>query len=207
MSRFSCKKFWMLYDKKSWSSAMPVNALRKEGARMSLQEALERVEKLKRLSQSSNSHEAALAAMRLKNFDVEVARAPRVEPVADEASTSEENPDSNKAVEILDEMPIVPYETIDEIEVGQSPDKPKVNWDELHFALIKKARKLGADALVHIQLKGTADQKVLGATALKYLTPKEMFEIQQARALEEAEKAYHQAQKERRDEDTAPGIG
>lgn len=186
---------------------MPVNALRKEGARMSLQEALERVEKLKRLSQSSNSHEAALAAMRLKNFDVEVARAPRVEPVADEASTSEENPDSNKAVEILDEMPIVPYETIDEIEVGQSPDKPKVNWDELHFALIKKARKLGADALVHIQLKGTADQKVLGATALKYLTPKEMFEIQQARALEEAEKAYHQAQKERRDEDTAPGIG
>jgi hypothetical protein len=207
MSRFSCKKFWMVDDKRSWSSAMPVNVLRKEGARMSLQEALERVEKLKRLSQSSNSHEAALAAMRLKNFDVEVARAPRVEPIADEASTSEENPDSNKVVEILDEMPIVPYETIDEIEVGQSPDKPKVNWDELHFALIKKARKLGADALVHIQLKGTADQKVLGATALKYLTPKEMFEIQQARALEEAEKAYHQAQKERRDEDTAPGIG
>jgi hypothetical protein len=186
---------------------MPVNVLRKKGARMSLHEALERVEKLKRLSQSSNSHEAALAAMRLKNFDVEVARAPRAEPVADETSTSEENPDSNKAIEILDEMPIVPYETMDEIEVGQSPDKPKVNWDELHFALIKKARKIGADALINIQLKGTADQKVLGATALKYLTPNEVFEIQQAKALEEAEKTYHQAQKERRDEDTAPGIG
>lgn len=196
-----------LNGKGLWSSVMPVNALRKKGARMSLQEALERVEKLKRLSQSSNSHEAALAAMRLKNFDVEVARSPRVEPVAVEPATSEENPDSNKVIEILDEMPIVPYETMDEIEVGQSPDTPKVNWDELHFALIKKAQSIGADALIHIQLKGTADQKVLGATALKYLTPKEVFEIQQAKALEEAEKAYHQAQKERRDEDTAPGIG
>ena len=174
---------------------------------MSLQEALERVEKLKRLSQSSNQHEAALAAMRLKNFDVEVARAPRFEPVAEEASTSEDNPNLNKIVEILDEVPIVPYETMDEIEVGQTEDKPKVNWDELHFALIKKAQSIGADALIHIQLKGTADQKVLGATALKYLTPKEVFEIQQATALDEAEKAYHQAQKERRDEDTAPGIG
>ncbi len=186
---------------------MPVNALRKKGARMSLQEALERVEKLKRLSQSSNQHEAALAAMRLKNFDVEVARAPRSEPVAEEVSTSEDNPNLNKIVEILDEVPIVPYETMDEIEVGQTEDKPKVNWDELHFALIKKAQSIGADALIHIQLKGTADQKVLGATALKYLTPKEVFEIQQATALDEAEKAYHQAQKERRDEDTAPGIG
>jgi hypothetical protein len=186
---------------------MPVNALRKNGARMSLQEALERVEKLKRLSQSSNPHEAALAAMRLKNFDVEVARAPRYEPVAEETSTSRDNPDLNKAIEILDEMPIVPYETMDVIEVGQSADKPKVNWDELHFALIKKAQSIGADALIHIQLKGTSDQKVLGATALKYLTPKEVFEIQQATALEEAEKAYIQAQKERRDEDTAPGIG
>jgi hypothetical protein len=186
---------------------MPVNALRKKGARMSLQEALERVEKLKRLAQSSNPHEAALAAMRLKSFDVEVARAPRVEPVAEEASTLEEFPPSNKTIEILDEIPIVPYETMDEIEVAQPSDKSKVNWDELHFALIKKAQSLGADALIHIQLKGTADQKVLGATALKYLTPKEVFEIQQATLMEEAEKAYLQAQKERRDEDTAPGIG
>ena len=186
---------------------MPVNALRKKGARMSLQEALERVEKLRRLSQSSNQHEAALAAMRLKNFDVERARAPRSEPAAEEASTVEEHFPLNKDIEILDEIPIVPHETLDEIEVGQSTDKPKVNWDELHFSLLKKAQSIGADALINIQLKGTADQKVLGATALKYLTPKEVFEIQQATALEEAEKAYHQAQKERRDEDTAPGIG
>ena len=58
---------------------MPVNVLRKKGARMSLQEAQDRVEKLKRLAESSNPHEAALAAMRLENFDVEVARAPRRE--------------------------------------------------------------------------------------------------------------------------------
>jgi len=186
---------------------MPVNALRKKGARMSLQEALERVEKLKRLSQSSNTHEAALAAMRLKNFDVEVARAPRSEPVAEEVSTSGDNFNLNKVIEILDENPIVPYETMDEIEVGQSPDTPKVNWDELHFALIKKAQSMGADALIHIQLKGTAEQKVLGGTALKYLTPKEVLEIQQSTALEDAEKAYNESQKERLDEDLAPGIG
>jgi hypothetical protein len=146
---------------------MPVNALRKKGARMSLQEALERVEKLKRLSQSSNPHEAALAVMRLKSFDVEVARASRSEPVAETISTSEEHAQLHKIIEILDEIPVIPYETMDEIEVEQSPDKPKVNWDELHFALIKKAQVIGADALIHIQLKGTADKKVLGATALK----------------------------------------
>jgi hypothetical protein len=145
--------------------------------------------------------------MRLKSFDVEAARAPRTEPVVEEAFASEELPHMQKTVEILDELPIVPYETLDEIEVGQPPDKAKVNWDELHFALIKKAQSIGADALIAIQLKGTAEKKILGATALKYLTPKEVFEIQQATAMEEAEKNYHQAQKERRDEDTAPGIG
>lgn len=186
---------------------MPVNALRKKGARMSLQEALERVEKLKRLSQSSNPHEAALAAMRLKSFDVEAARAPRTAPVVEEISVQEEIPHLQKTIEILDEAPSVPYETLDVIEVRQPSDKPKVNWDKLHFALIQKAQHVGADALINIQLKGTADQKVLGATALKYLTPKEVFEIQQATVMEEAEKNYHQAQKERRDEDTAPGIG
>jgi len=186
---------------------MPVNALRKQGARMSLQEALERVEKLKRLSQSSNPHEAALAAMRLKDFDVEVARFPRSEPVAEDPSTSEDQSYVNKVVEILEEMPIVPYETLDEIEVGQSSDKSKVNWDELHFALVKKAQRMGADALIHLQLKGTAEQKVLGATALKYLTPKEVLDIQESTALEDAEKAYAQSQKERLDEDLAPGIG
>lgn len=174
---------------------------------MSLQEALDRIEKLKRLSQSSNPHEAALAAMRLKDFDVEAARAPKIEPVIEESSASDGQSQPLKSVEILDENPIVPYETLNEIEVRQPSDKAKVNWDELHFALIKEAQRLGADALIHIQLKGTADQKVLGATALKYLTPKEVFEIQKATAMEEAEKAYLQAQKERRDEDTAPGIG
>lgn len=174
---------------------------------MSLQEALERVEKLKRLSQSSNPHEAALAAMRLKDFDVEAARAPKIEPVIEESPVSEDQSHLLKPVEILDEIPIVPYETLDEIEVGQPSDKLKVNWDELHFALIKKAQSLGADALINIQLKGTADRKVLGATALKYLTPKEVFEIKKSTAMEEAEKVYLQVQKERRDEDTAPGIG
>jgi hypothetical protein len=58
---------------------MAVNALRKKGAKMSLQEALERVEKLKKLAQSSNQHEAALATLRLKSFDVNAARAPKSE--------------------------------------------------------------------------------------------------------------------------------
>lgn len=186
---------------------MPVNALRKHGAKMSLHEALERVEKLKRLSKSSNPHEAALAAMRLKDFDVEVARFPRPEPVSEEVSPPEDQAYLNKVVEILEEMPIVPHETLDEIEVEQSSDKSKVNWDELHFALVKKAQRMGADALIHIQLKGTAEKKVLGATALKYLTPKEVLEIQQSTALEDAEKAYKEAQKERLDQDLAPGIG
>jgi hypothetical protein len=136
-----------------------------------------------------------------------MARTPRSQSVPEESTNSEDNPYVNKVVEVLDEMPTLPYETMDEIEVAQSPDKSKVNWDELHFALIKKAQRMGADALIHIQLKGTSDQKVLGATALKYLTPNEVFEIQQATAMEEAERAYHQSQKERRDEDTAPGIG
>ncbi|MEO7861819.1 MAG: hypothetical protein ABIU05_15570, partial [Nitrospirales bacterium] len=132
---------------------------------------------------------------------------PRSEPVTENVSPPDDQAYINKAVEILDEMPIVPYETLDEIEVEQSPDKSKVNWDELHFALVKKAQRMGADALIHIQLKGTAEQKVLGATALKYLTPKEVLEIQQSNALEDAEKAYSESQKERLDEDLAPGIG
>ena len=174
---------------------------------MSLQEALDRVEKLKRLSQSSNAHEASLAAMRLKAFDVETARAPRKDPVEGTSSVQEENLNSDKPIEILDDYPEVPYETMDEIEARQSPDKTKVNWDELHFELIKHAQLIDADALIHIQLKGTADQKILGATPLKYLTPKEILEVQQSHALENDEKAYMESLKERRDEDTAPGIG
>ena len=173
---------------------------------MSLQEALDRVEKLKRLSHSSNPHEAALAAMRLKGFDVETARAPR-EDLLKDTTTQEENPNSDKPIEILEDFPEVPYETMDEIEARQSADKAKVNWDELHFELIKKAQIMDADALIHIQLKGTADQKILGATALKYLTPNEILEVQQSHALENEEKAYIESLKERRDENTAPDIG
>jgi hypothetical protein len=186
---------------------MPVNMLRKKGARMSLQEALDRVGKLERLSHSSNQHEAALAAMRLKSFDVETARAPRVETVVDDTSIRGDNLNADKHVEILEEVPVIPYETMDEIEVYQSEGKSKVNWDELHFELIKKAQIMGADALLHIQMKGTATQKILGATALKYLTPMEIMEIEQGQFLEKDAKAYEESLKERRDQDTAPGIG
>jgi hypothetical protein len=51
---------------------MPVNMLRKKGARMSLQEALDRVGKLERLSHSSNQHEAALAATMTHRFAVTI---------------------------------------------------------------------------------------------------------------------------------------
>ena len=186
---------------------MPVNALRKKGARMSLQEALDRVGKLERLSQSSNQHEAALAAMRLKSFDVETARAPRVETVSDDTSISGDNLNADKHIEILEEAPVIPYETMDEIIVEQNAEKPKINWDELHFELIKKAQMMGADALLHIQMKGTPNQKMLGATALKYLTPVEIMEIEKAQFLDKDEKAYEESLKERRDQDTAPGIG
>jgi hypothetical protein len=96
---------------------------------------------------------------------------------------------------------------MDEIAVEQSSEKSKVNWDELHFELIKKAQMMGADALLRIQMKGTASQKVLGATALKYLTPMEILEIERSQFLEKDEKAYEESVKERRDQDTAPGIG
>lgn len=173
---------------------------------MSLQEALDRVEKLRRLSGSSNPHEAALAAMRLKNFDVNVARSARIEPSPAAGGSDEEGVDSDHPVEILDDWPEVPYETMGELEAVQPQGKTKVNWDELHFELLKIASRKGADALINIQLKGTADQKILGATALKYLTPKELLDIQQAKALEMEEKAYFEAQKERRDEASAPGL-
>ncbi len=186
---------------------MPVNMLRKNGARMSLQEALDRVGKLERLSHSSNQHEAALAAMRLKSFDVETARAPRVEPAVEDTAIRGDNLNADKHIEILEEEPVVPYETMDEINVEQDSEKPKVNWDELHFELIKKAQIMGADALVHIQMKGTPSQKILGATALKYLTPVEILEIEASQFLEKDEKAYEESLKERRDQDTAPGIG
>ena len=185
---------------------MPVNALRKKGARMSLQEALDRVEKLERLSHSSNQHEAALAAMRLKSFDVETARAPRVEPTLDDTAIRGDNPNADKHVEILEEAPTIPYETMDDIEIQQSSEKSKVNWDELHFELIKKAQMMGADALLHIQMKGTAGQKILGATALKFLSPVEILEIEESQAMDKDQKAYEESLKERRDEASAPGL-
>ncbi len=185
---------------------MPVNSLRKKGARMSLQEALDRVDKLERLSHSSNQHEAALAAMRLKSFDIEAARAPRVEPT-DDTTIRGDNPQADKHIEILEDKPVIPFETMDEIFVEQTAEKSKVNWDELHFELIKKAQMMGADALLNIQMKGTASQKILGATALKYLTPMEIIEIEKSQALDKDEKAYQESLKERRDQDTAPGIG
>jgi hypothetical protein len=130
-----------------------------------------------------------------------------VETVVDDTSIRGDNLNADKHIEILEEAPAIPFETMDEIAVEQSSEKSKVNWDELHFELIKKAQMMGADALLHIQMKGTASQKILGAKALKYLTPLEILEIEQSQALDKDAKAYEESLKERRDQDTAPGIG
>jgi hypothetical protein len=130
-----------------------------------------------------------------------------VETVVEDTSIRGDNVNADKHIEILEEAPVIPFETMDEIAVEQSSEKSKVNWDELHFELIKKAQMMGADALLRIQMKGTASQKVLGATALKYLTPMEILEIERSQFLEKDEKAYEESVKERRDQDTAPGIG
>ena len=85
---------------------MPINALRKQGAKMSLQEALERVEKLKRLMKSSNPHEAAAAEARYKAFDIDAARSPRQE--IDEVKmtpSGSKTTAQEKPVVILDEFP------------------------------------------------------------------------------------------------------
>ena len=177
---------------------------------MSLQEALERVEKLKRLSQSSNEHEAALASLRLKSFDIDAARAPRAieeEPDQDHPDEPEKMETTEKEIEILEAFPDIPYETLDELEAHQPSDKPHVNWDELHFTLLQMARKTGADALVGLQLKGTVNQKCLAGVAIRYLTAKDLFEIDQANSFEKEEEAIAMEAKERRDQDTAPGIG
>ena len=185
---------------------MPVNALRKSGARMSLQEALERVQKLKRLTQSSNEHEAALAALRLKTFDVDAARAPRFEETTTESAPIKEEPTEEQTIPVLDNLPEVPYETLDELEVHQPTNKKTVNWDELHEALLKKARVLRADAVANIQLKGTVDKKVLGGTAIRYLTSQDLFEIDQAYTEKNLEEILEMEAKERRDENFAPPI-
>lgn len=187
---------------------MPINELRKPGARMSLKEALERVEKLKRMAASSNPHEAAVAAARLKAFDVNAARTPQPKdsdpvPITE---TGESGP-ANQKVEVLDELPVIPYKELGELEVEQPPDASSVNWDVLHAELLERAQQIGAHAIINIQIKGTIQQKILTGTALKYLSPQEILDIQAANKLDEDEKAYQEAQKERRDEDWAPPVG
>ena len=185
---------------------MPVNVLRKKGAKMSLQEALDRVEKLKRLSESSNPHEAALAELRLKTFDVNVARSPKREtkPGGDQGMGDHPLPDIT--IDVLEEVPEFPYREIGELEACQPSQKKKINWDELHFELLEKARKIGAHAIVNIQLLGTVEQKILAATAIKYLNPKEVLELKELTRLDDEEKVHNEAQQERLDENMAPGI-
>ncbi len=191
---------------------MPINALRKPGAKMSLQEALERVEKLKRMAASSNPHEAASATARLKAFDVNAARTPQPKGQPDKTGpvTSTENSEigtSNQKIEVLDELPVIPYKELGELEVEQLPGTLSVNWDVLHAELLERAQHINANAIINIQIKGTIQQKILTGLALKYLSPQEILDIQAANKLEEDEKAYREAQKERRDEDWAPPVG
>lgn len=186
---------------------MAVNALRKKGAKMSLQEALERVEKLQRLAQSSNEHEAALAASRLKSFDIDAARAPRQEAVNTEGGTKSKGIFSDRTIEILQELPDRPYREVCQLQAEQDPTKTGVNWDELHFELLEKAKKLGVDAIVNIQLNGTISQKILCGTAIKYLNAQELHDIKQQTKLEDDEKARLEELKESRDQNTAPDIG
>jgi len=186
---------------------MPVNALRKPGARMSLQEALERVEKLKRLSQSSNEHEAALAAMRLKSFNIDAARTPREKTPETDFRAKKETRTEEHRIQILDALPDVPFETLDELEAHQPPEKTSVNWDELHTILLQKAHTLGADALANIQLKGTVTRKILAGKAIRFLTSQDLFEMEQANAIANEEEVLRMEAKERRDENYAPPVG
>ena len=173
---------------------------------MSLKEALERVEKLKCMAASSNPHEAAVATARLKAFDVNAARAPQPKD-AEPAPSAESGGNGPQKVEVLDELPVIPYKELGELEVDQPPDTPSVNWDVLHAELLERAQQIGAHAIIDIQIKGTIQQKILTGTALKYLTPQEILDIQAANKLDDDEKAYQEAQKERRDEDWAPPVG
>ncbi|MCZ6799787.1 MAG: hypothetical protein O7F12_04795 [Nitrospirae bacterium] len=186
---------------------MPTNALRKKGAKMSLQEAQERVEKLKRLMTSSNQHEAALAASRLAAFDIHVARAPRADTLTEEEKLAMASLFKKQDIEVLDVYPTRPYKDLGEIEVSGPPEKTGVNWEELHFELIERVQKLEAHAIIHIQLKGTIKQKILTGTALKYLNMDDIYDLEQKHKLAKEEAEYYLAQKERRDENSAPGIG
>ena len=182
---------------------------------MSLQEALERVEKLKRMAASNNPHEASVAAERLKAFDVHAAHTsrsaqPEGTPDATEQRTNTEatgTASPHDAVKVLDEWPVIPYRELGELEVEQPPSKSLVNWDVLHAELLERAHNIGAHAIINIQTKGTIRQKILTGMVLKYLTPQEILDKQAATKLEDDEKAYLEAQKERRDEDWAPPVG
>lgn len=191
--------------------SMPINALRKPGAKMSLKEALERAEKLKRMAASSNPHEAASAAARLNAFDIHAARAPQPQgsthATASPRTQRFEDEPSTHRVDVLDEWPVIPYKELGELEVVQLPEHSSVNWDVLHAELLERAQRIDADAVIHIRIKGTIRQKILTGTALKYLTPQEILDVQAANKLEDDEKAYREAQKERRDEDWAPPVG
>ena len=185
---------------------MPVNVLKKKGAKMSLQEAQERIEKLRNLMESNNPHEAALAEARLRAFDVEAARYPKREKSSADPATPGDTQKSVNSVEVLDDLPERPYRELGEVEVEQPPKQKKVNWDELHAELRERAQQIGADVLVNINLKGTVKQRILCATALRYLSPVEIEAIKQETKLEDDEKAYYEEQKERRDESFAPPI-
>ena len=182
---------------------------------MSLQEALERVEKLKRMAASHNPHEASVASERLRAFDVHTARAPRSAQSEDMPDAAESATDTEAtgpapphgAVTVLDELPVIPYRELGELEVEQPPAKAPVNWDVLHAELLERAHHIGAHAIINIQIKGTIQQKILTGTALKYLTPQEILDRQAETKLEDDENAYIEAQKERRDEDWAPPVG
>ena len=80
---------------------------------------------------------------------------------------------------MLDDIPERAYHELGEVEVQQPPKQKKVNWEEMHAELRERAKQIGADVLVNINLKGTVKQRVLCATALRYLTPVEIDEIKQ----------------------------
>ncbi|WP_454064088.1 hypothetical protein [Candidatus Nitrospira salsa] len=185
---------------------MPVNVLKKKGAKMSLREAQDRIVKLKNLMQSNNPHEAELAASRLKAFDIEIARYPKREPRLSQVGNKGGMKWSTAIIEVLDDLPERPHHDLGVVEVEQPPKQKKVDWEELHAELRERAKQIGADVLVNIHLKGTLQQRILCATALRYLTPVEIDEIQQQTKYEDDEKAYWEEQKERRDESFAPGI-
>ena len=185
---------------------MPVNVLKKKGARMSLHEAQERVEKLKNLMQSSNPHESALAEARLKVFDIHEARYPKKEKTPSATVGAGEPTHSPNAIEVLDEVPERPHHELGTVEVEQPSNQKKIDWDQMHAELRERAKQIGADVLVNIHLKGTVKQRILCATALRYLTPVEIETIKQQTKYEDDEKAYYEEQKERRDEANAPPI-